>query len=167
MSCDAWAAAFRPLPKSMQHFQIKFRGILCNYACDCGGMWWLFVRVAWVSGQRSGKRRVGKGSAGAGARVCILHFHLISFAAIQICSCFPLHFFLGFLLFTGRPLVPLQLNYDTTGCEHTHTRTHTHTHRDAAAAVKLAHNMEKSFASFTHQHQRACWAHVKHSNAIC
>lgn len=65
--------------------------------------------------------------------------------------------------------MPLQLNYDTTGYNDTHTHTHTLEFGAAgvAATVKLTHNMEKSFASFAHQHQRACWAHVKHSNAIC
>lgn len=77
-------------------------------------------------------------------------FHLISFAAIQIfCGNYFFLFFFWALAAcqraTGRPLMPLQLNYDNPG-QATHTNT---PHAAAGAAtVKLANNMEKSFASF-------------------
>lgn len=77
------------------------------------------------------KCHVRQANAGADAdagvaRACVLRFHLISFAAIQICSCLSFFFLLFQAVFpsAGLPLMPLQLNYDTTGYKFTHTHTH-------------------------------------------
>lgn len=84
-TCDASSAAFRPLPKSMQHFEIKFwafYAIMHAIAVECGDCCLCELPV-----QR------GAASADAGvARICVLRFHLISFAAIQICSCLSIFF---------------------------------------------------------------------------
>lgn len=166
-ACDASSAAFRPLLKSMQHFQIKFwafYAIMHAIAVECGDCCLPVLQV-----QRAANEcRCGCG-CGCGTRLCIaLSFDFIcGHPNLQL----PFLFFsvLSFFLF----FCWMTINATSTKLWHNGIHIHTHTHALAfaaagvAATVKLAHNMEKSFGSFAHQHQRACWAHVKHSNAIC
>lgn len=64
-SCDASSAAFRPLPKSMQHFQIKFwafYAIMHAIAVECGDCCLYVLQV---------RRGADDCGCGCGPRLCI------------------------------------------------------------------------------------------------
>lgn len=117
-SCDASSAAFRPPLKSMQHFQIKFwafYAIMHAIAVECGDC---CLRVLQV------QRAANECRCGCGARLCIalLFDSICGHPNLQLPFLFFFFCFKHFFPSAGWPLMPLQLNYDTTGYKYTHTR---------------------------------------------